>query len=310
IGKAGQKRISDTTVSIVGCGALGSNSAEIMARAGVKKIILIDGDKVEESNLQRQAMYTKKDVGSYKVEALKEHILSVRDDIEVEIHKEFLAENNVDLIKSDMILDGLDNLKTRFMINEFAKKKNIPYVFGATIKSEGMVYSVLPKRPCFECVFKNSKDFESCESQGILASAAKTVASIQCVEAIKIIMGEKFRPNLIKFNLWDNNFLSLKTKFNSNCSICNKKETKLPSFEIKECETKAMYRVKLKERKHLDMSKLQDFEVVMDGGMIVIVSIDGHEVIVHDYGELIFKELKDTEKIREVSQTIYGKIIP
>jgi molybdopterin/thiamine biosynthesis adenylyltransferase len=221
IGKTGQKKISSSVISIIGCGALGSNSAEIMARAGVKKIILVDYDNVELSNLQRQALYTEEDVRKPKTQALENHLKKINSTIEIETHNVKLTETNTGILKADIILDGTDNFKTRFIVNNYAVKNNIPFVFASTIKSEGMVYPVIKGSPCLNCMFDGKIDTGKADQVGIIASAAKTASSIQSTTALKIIVGENIKPELIKCNLWNNEFLKLKPKKNINCKICN-----------------------------------------------------------------------------------------
>lgn len=308
LGDEAQTKIANAVVAIVGCGALGSSSAEIMCRAGVKKLILVDYDNVEESNLQRQSLYTENDLGVLKVEALKKHLILINSKIDIEIHAKMLELNNQDILKSDVIIDGTDNLKTRFIVNKYAANNNISFIFGSIIKAQGMVYASVGT-PCFECIFLNSKDFETCENQGILASAAKIISSMQCAEAIKIITGKESCKELIKIDLWNNEFTKIKPKTNPECLVCNNHSKKTVDFEINECETKAMYRVKLKKRAHLNMKNLNGFEIVMDGGMIVIIKVEGEEIIVHDFGELIFKTLKNTDKIREISEVVYSRVL-
>lgn len=222
IGKSAQKSIESSTVAIIGCGALGSNSAEILTRAGIKKITLIDFDKVELSNLQRQTTYTEQDINSQKVFALAEHLRQINSNVEIIIANEKLTEKNIEILKSDIIIDGTDNFETRYIINKYAKENNIPYIFGSTIRSEGMIYPVIKDHPCYKCIFPNNTTFEKADTQGVIASAVKTTSSIQCSLAMQILTKQKITPQLIKFNLYNQEFLKIKPKINPKCDICNK----------------------------------------------------------------------------------------
>ena len=220
IGEEGQKKIGKTTIAIVGCGALGSNSAEIMSRAGVRKIIIIDFDKVAFSNLQRQSLYTEKDLTKPKVEMLRKHLKDLNSKTIIEIHDKKLDKDNLEILNSDIIIDGTDNFETRFLINEYAVENNIPYIFGSTIKAQGMIYPIIEGFPCLKCVFDKKIDTGKSSQEGIIASAAKTTSSIQCAQALKLIVEETLEPEMIKFDLWENEFNKIKTKKNKSCKVC------------------------------------------------------------------------------------------
>lgn len=219
IGLEGQEKIGKATVCVVGCGALGSNTAEIMVRAGVRKIIVIDFDKVEFSNLQRQALYTENDLAKPKVEMLRKHLKLINSKTMLETHNEKLTADNLKILKSDVIIDGTDNFETRYLINKYAVENNIPYIFGSTIKAEGMVYTI-NNTPCLNCIFKDKKDTGKASDAGIIAPAARATSSIQCAQAIKLIVEGKTETDLIKFDLWESEFNKIKVKKDPKCKIC------------------------------------------------------------------------------------------
>lgn len=309
IGKEGQEKISNTTIAIVGVGALGSVSSELFTRAGVKSITIFDDDKIDLTNLQRQALYSEKDVGTKKVFALKKHLEEINSNVKIISVDEKIAENNISKIKADIIIDGTDNMESRFLLNKYAKEQNIPFIYSAAAGSIGIVYAITNKSPCLACVFGNSKNFMTCENLGVIAPTTYTVASIQVTEALKIILDKNYESNIIRFDLWKNSFDTINVKNNNDCVVCgNKMETKNidAKFLIKECTTKSSYSTKPIKKIKLDFKMIKkEFKVVEDAGIIIILSVDGEELIVHDYGEIVFKKLKDTEKIRKIAEKIY-----
>jgi len=222
IGKIAQKKLGSSTVCIVGCGALGSSSAEILARSGVKKLILIDFDLVELSNLQRQTLYGEIDISKSKVESLKKYLKKINSNVEIQTHSEKIGNTNLDLLNSDLIIDGLDNFETRYLINEYALKNNIPFIFGSTIRGEGMIFPILKDQPCLRCVFPKAVNTGKAKDEGVLASAARIVSAIQVSTAIKILTDEKVEPEMIKFNLYNNEFYKAKAKKNKLCEVCSR----------------------------------------------------------------------------------------
>ena len=148
IGKENQDKLSKSTVVIIGIGALGTTLLDILARAGIGKIRIIDRDIVELNNLQRQTLFNEEDLGKPKVIAAKEKILSINSDINIEGHLMDLDFDNVELLKSDLILDCTDNIYTRFLINEYSKKNNIPWIYASVIGSKGMTINITSSALC------------------------------------------------------------------------------------------------------------------------------------------------------------------
>ena len=160
LGKEGQTLLSKKTVCIVGIGALGSVSAELLTRSGMGRLILIDSDKVEESNLHRQLLYAQKDINQPKVLAARTHLESINPKIKIETHEVRLTADNISLLKSDLILDGTDNLETRFIINDYAVKNKLPWIYAGAIQTKGFIFPILPNQPCFECLLGHANSEE------------------------------------------------------------------------------------------------------------------------------------------------------
>ncbi len=221
IGKEGQRKLSEAYVTILGCGALGALAAELLVRAGVKNITLIDRDFVELSNLQRQSLYTERDVGSLKALVLAAHLKEINSLIKVKSFPVDLDVENVMLVKADIVLDCTDNMETRFLLNDFCKREKIPWVFAAVFGSSGFVFPVTKEGPCFACLFSEpSIPLGSCDTEGILNTAVALVVSLQVTETMKIIVGKQFSKDLLSCNVWGNSLEKIKVKKRVACLTC------------------------------------------------------------------------------------------
>ncbi|MBS3131569.1 HesA/MoeB/ThiF family protein [Candidatus Woesearchaeota archaeon] len=221
IGKKGQEKIRKAAVAVIGIGALGTIASDLLARAGIGKLILVDRDIVELSNLQRQTLFDEKDVGSYKAEVAASILKDVNSDVEIEFHVSDLNHRNTQILEdASIILDCTDNIYTRHIINEFCKKSKKPWIYSAAIKEEGNVITFLPKGACFGCIFQASKAEETCETAGILNTASASVASLAVTQVLKIILGKTRENELLRFNIWENTLEKIKIKKNPKCKAC------------------------------------------------------------------------------------------
>jgi adenylyltransferase/sulfurtransferase len=210
-GAEGQERLGRATAVIAGCGALGTVHASLLARAGVGTLRLIDRDYIELSNLQRQVLYTEADAEAElpKAEAARLHLLEVNSDIAIEAHVSDLNASNADelLGAADVILDATDNFETRMLINDFAIRDNIPWIYGAAVSAYGIAMPVLPgDSACFRCVYPEPPKGAqpTCETAGVLGPVTNLIGSIQAMEAIKILAGraEDVRRKIFTADLW------------------------------------------------------------------------------------------------------------
>jgi len=214
LGAAGQRRLLAGRALVVGVGGLGSWAGELLARAGVGFLRLVDADKVDLTNIHRQAMYDEADAAAarLKVEAAAEHIGRINSDVAVEAAAERLTAGNIARLAGgvDVILDGTDNFATRFLINDYAVKTNLPWVFAGVVGTEAQTMTIVPGRTaCLRCVFDSPPPpcvDPSCRSQGVLAPAVAAIASVQAAEAMKILAGSTgdVSPYLLKIDLWKN----------------------------------------------------------------------------------------------------------
>lgn len=222
IGEKGQKALKNSKVAIVGMGALGTNSANLLARAGIGELIIIDRDVVELSNLQRQTLFTEDDIDKAKAIQVEKHLRAINKEVKVKSHVADLDNENIGLIKSDIILDCTDNLETRYLINEFCIKEKIPWVHASCVRDIGNVLNIMPNGPCFKCVFGETLNPETCETSGILNTIVAMVSAIQVNEAMKILLGKDYCRELIRVNIWKPEIKLFKVKNNPKCSACNK----------------------------------------------------------------------------------------
>lgn len=218
IGEEGQEEICKKHVLIVGVGALGTHTSELLVRAGVRKLTMIDRDYVELSNLQRQHLFTEEDALQKwpKAAAAKEKLQLMNSEVKIEAivgqADAVLLENLIGDV--DLLIDGTDNFETRFLLNDVAQKYNIPYLFGSCVGSFGMAYAIIPGvTPCLQCLLKRLPlQGQTCDTVGIIAPTVQMVTAHQGSEALKILSGnmEAVRKTYVSFDLWENEYLSLK----------------------------------------------------------------------------------------------------
>ena len=230
IGIVGKKKILSSKVLIVGAGGLGSPVAEFLSRAGVGTIGIVDNDKVSLSNLHRQSLYITSDVGKSKVKIVKDRIKKINYNTKVKIYK--IRLNNINFKKIindyDYIVDGSDNFKTKFLINDFSLKYKKFLVTGAISKFDGHVFTFnfkYKKFPCLRCFYQESEiseDLLNCETEGILGTIAGIVGAIQANEVLKKILdiGKDLNGYILILDFLNLKFRKVKIKKRKNC-FCN-----------------------------------------------------------------------------------------
>src|SRR5258707_28877 len=213
IGAEGQKKLSQSRVVIVGCGATGSALASLLARSGIGTLRILDRDYVEPSNLQRQALFDENDARESvpKAIAAARQIARFNSQIAVEPHVADLVPPNVDSLLGgcDLILDGTDNFETRYLINDYALKNSVAWIYAAAVGSYAITMNVVPgETACLACIFPESPrgTMETCETAGILNSAVNLVSSIAATEALKFLVEarSKMRRTLLSWDVWTN----------------------------------------------------------------------------------------------------------
>ncbi len=227
IGKVGQINLSKSKVAIVGVGGLGTVSSLYLALAGVGHLRLIDPDIVDIKNLHRQILYTSSDVDYPKVEVAASKLQKSNPLIKIESLSENVQAGNVErlLVGVDVVVDGLDNMATRYLINQACVKLRIPYVFGAAIGMEGNL-SVFnpPDTPCLECVMPNFSDSDTqrCDNRGVVGATPGIIGSMQAVEAIKVLTGAgiPLKSKLMICDFTDMSFATVDLAKRPTCPVC------------------------------------------------------------------------------------------
>jgi len=230
IGIIGQKKIINSKVLIVGAGGLGCPIADLLTRAGIGLIGVIDFDKVSLSNIHRQTLYTTKDIGKFKVNVIKKKLNLINKEVAVKIYNKKADDKNLKKIikKYDIVVDGSDNFKTKFLLNKYSLEFKKKLIVGAISKFDGHIFSFnfnKKKMPCLKCFYQTepSDQFLNCESEGILGSTANIVGGIQANEVLKTILGieNNLKSNIFILDFLNLNFRKVLFKKRKNC-ICKK----------------------------------------------------------------------------------------
>lgn len=229
IGMQGQRELLKTSVLVAGIGGLGCIASTYLVAAGIGKIIVVDKGKIEKSNLNRQILYTEEDIGKYKARVASKKLRKINSEIEIEgIVAEINEENVEELIKkADIIIDGLDNYKGRFLLNKACVKLNKIFIHGAVHGLFGQLMVIIPNRgPCLQCVIP--KEPPQTDVIPILGVIPAIIASLEVLEAIKIITG-KGEPTIGKMIFFDGETMKIheiKVTKKEDCPICGKKENR------------------------------------------------------------------------------------
>ena len=232
IGESGQKRLHAARVGILGLGALGSVVADQLTRAGIGFIRLIDRDYVESSNLQRQTLYDESDARASlpKAVAAKEKLERVNSSIDLEaVVDDFNASNAESWVSDlDVVVDGLDNFETRFVLNDACRKTRTPWIYGAAVGSYGLVLPVLPDGPCLRCIMDAlpaAGSSPTCDTAGVIAPITGAIASIEVAQALRILTGQLSLNDvqLVSLDVWTLDFrtMSLSQGLRDECPACS-----------------------------------------------------------------------------------------
>lgn len=240
-GEEGQRRLLDSSVVIVGCGAIGSHIANTLTRAGVGRIKIVDRDYIELNNLQRQMLFDEEDIerGLPKAIAAAEKLRKVNSQVEIEPLVADVHHRNVEeIIKGvDLVLDGTDNFETRYLLNDACVKHDTPWIYGGAVASYGMTMNIIPHQtPCFRCLFVQIPPpgaTPTCDTVGILGAVPALIGAIEANEALKLLTGKgRLNQGLIHVDLWENTFEAFQVARRESCPACG--QGKFDFLEAKE----------------------------------------------------------------------------
>ncbi|MDP3880458.1 MAG: ThiF family adenylyltransferase [Dehalococcoidales bacterium] len=322
IGEAGQVKLNNSTAIVIGCGALGSNIANLLVRAGVGRVRIVDRDFIEYHNLQRQVLFDEDDIkaGLPKAIAAERHLKKVNSTVAIEGIVADVNYTNIERFcrDADVILDGLDNFETRFLINDVALKHKIPWVYGGAIASSGMTMTVVPgESPCLRCLFSvvpEGGNSLTCETAGIVGTVPAIIGSLQATEAIKLLIGaEPVNRGLTVIDAWKGTFNNLKIESRADCPACNGRyeflETKFVVKTTSLCGQSRAVQVLntgLSRVAFDDMAeRLRPAGEVTYNEFMLRFTADGYEIFVFPDGRAIIKNTNDEAKARE----LYAKYV-
>jgi len=321
LGEEGQRRIGAASVAIVGCGALGGFQAETLARAGVGRLRIIDRDFVERSNLQRQFLFDEADAaeGAPKAVAAGRRLARINSEIAVEPVVADLTPSNVEELLDgiELILDGTDNFETRYLLNDAAVERGIPWIYGAAVGSYGLKMAIVPGRTaCLRCVYPESPRTAqpTCETDGVLAAVTATVAALQVGDALKILArgADSVEARLTMADVWTGEIRQLTPPARDPaCPCCARREFVFLDGKrrapISLCGRNA---VQIHERaRPVDLAdltrRLSALAPVRSNEFALRVTLDPYELTVFPDGRAIIKGTTDVG----VARSLYARYV-
>jgi len=322
IGQEGQRKLGNSYVVIIGCGALGTIIATSLVRAGVGKTRIIDRDFIEYHNLQRQVLFSEEDIKAElpKAIAAERHLKKVNSSVEIEGIVADVNYTNIERLVTgaDLILDGLDNLETRFLINDASLKHGIPWVYGGAISSYGMTMNIIPREtPCFRCLQASpisSGIALTCDTAGVISPAPFIIGSLQTAEAMKILVGaEETNRDLIMIDAWRGEFNRFEIRHRVDCLTCQGKYEFLEGkFGVKTTSLCGQNAVQVLNTKVGELS-LKELAArlgpvtaeVSYNEFMLRFTVDNHEMVVFSDGRAILRNTTD----ESLARGLYAKYI-
>lgn len=325
IGNEGQRKIRTTSVCIIGAGALGSSSGEMLARAGVKRITIADRDIIEWTNLHRQQLYTEQDVIDQlpKAVAAERRLTDINRDVDTTgVVIDITSENVLDLVEGhDVIVDATDNIETRLLVNDAALKLGIPFFMGACVGSYGLTFpiGINKEQPCLHCLLETLPPQSlTCDTVGVISPIVVTTAARQVTDVLKYVTGAQFTPKLESANLWTGELASMdvaKLK-KDNCPSCTQ-DAVFPFLSARE----SVHFAVLCGRDTVQLSwppnrRVELTAFVQSAGPIVkklihnphlvACEFDNHRIVLFRDGRMLVHGTKDVIQARKVAAKLLG----
>jgi molybdopterin/thiamine biosynthesis adenylyltransferase len=235
MGEEGQRRLSQASAAVAGCGAIGAATAQLLVRAGIGRLRVIDRDFIESSNLQRQTLFDEQDAAASlpKAAAAERKLKLMNSEIQIEgVVADITPGNAGELLDGcDLILDGTDNFETRFLLNDYAVKRNRPWIYAAAVGSYGVSFAMRPgETACLACLVeepgRGTELDETCDTAGVLGPAVGLASSLEAAEALKLLSGhpEALHGRLLSCDVWSGRMQSVRVKRNPDCRACGRRE--------------------------------------------------------------------------------------
>lgn len=329
IGESGQKRLLESSAVMVGCGALGTALANLLVRAGLEKLRIVDRDFVEPSNLQRQTLFEETDAQEAlpKAIAAERRLRAINSGVSVEGIVADLSPKNAEELLSGfpLILDGTDNFETRFLLNDAAIHLNVPWIYAAVVASYGVTLTVRPgETACLACALESGADDgahangagseDTCDTVGVLGAAAGVIAALEAAEAIKLLVGKSQGTGgrLVSFDVWSGKYQAVRVARNSQCRACAQRDLKYLEGDAQPHLTMCgRDSVQIHERRRqLDLSALgkriaPTVAEVRENGFLLRFRVPPYEMTVFADGRAIIKGTRDTS----VARSLYARYI-
>ena len=328
IGVEGQRKLSEARVALIGCGALGTVLANTLVRGGVGFLRICVRDYIEKDNLQRQILFDESDIeaGLPKAQAAAQKLRRMNSEVTVEPVVTDVNHTNIESLTDGaaVILDGTDNFETRFLINDLAVSTGRPWIYGAVIGATGLCMTIIPgETPCLRCVFEEAPPPElnpTCDTAGVLAPVVSIIASLQAVEAIKLLIGrfDEINRHLVHIDAWTGRFVNMKvhsTSRGNDCPCCGKRHFAYLSGELASATTTLCGRNAVQVR--LAKSDGVSFPLIADklkraavtdvsfNDFLLRATIDECEFTLFHDGRAIIKGTSDPDRAR----TLYAKYV-
>jgi len=320
-GKQGQEKLAKSKIAVVGLGGLGTVSSLYLALAGVGHLRLIDQDTVELANLHRQILYTPKDLHYPKAEVSAGRLRKTNPQVKAEAVTENVNSRNVERLLSDVdcVVDGLDNMQSRYMVNRACARLKIPYVFGAAIGTEGdLTVFAPPETPCLDCVFPNVQDdhMQTCDTRGVLGTTPGIIGTMQAMETIKLLtgIGTPLKGKLMICDFSDMYFTAIDIFKRKDCSSCQT-ETHLQYEKERlvwlcgrntvNINPEKPWKINLQEACKLIDSR---FKVRAKSHLAIIFACKGSELTLFKDGRMLIRNVKDETSALKLYNEVKKKL--
>lgn len=324
IGAAGQEKLQNSRVLLVGCGALGASHAEMLSRAGVAVLRIVDRDFVEFTNLQRQTLFNEEDASERlpKAIAARNRIAMINSDVEVEAIIADVNHSNIEALIAgcDLVIDGTDNFQVRYLLNDACVKHKVTWIYGAAVSSYGTTMTIIPgETPCLRCIFDEMPDAGSsptCDTAGVIMPIIAMVSATQVAEALKFLVGDtsSMHRSLMQFDVWSNDRQRIKLgPPNPDCKTCGQQNFEFLDAESAEfaavlCGRNAV-QIAPPRPVELDLEALSDrlkYSVAVNVNEYLLRFTAGeHEMTIFRDGRAIVKGTDDAS----VARSLYAKYV-